>query len=108
MRAETQTLRSLDEDAAIQGCKRMYKDLVKTGDAQVKRRDQELDLWQAVLDQDLRLRLPMDMNWDLQRREQRRKSAWRAAKKKAARAREPNSGPQGLDGERLCWQHPNP
>ena len=99
VRAETQTLRSLDEDAAIQGCKCMYKDLVKTGDAQAKRHDQELDLWQAVLDQDPHLRLPVDMNWALQRREQRRKSARKAAKKKAARAREPDLGPKGLDGE---------
>ena len=32
IRAETRTLRSLDEDAALQGCRRMYKDLVKTSD----------------------------------------------------------------------------
>ena len=78
----------------------MYKDLVKTGDAQAKRRDRELDLWQAVLDQDPRLRLPVDMKWDLQRRERRRKSERKAAKKKAARAHEPDSGPKGSDGER--------
>ena len=61
VRAETRTLRSLDEDMAAQGYTRMYKDLVKTGDAQAKRRDRELDLWQVVLDQDPRLRLPVDM-----------------------------------------------
>jgi hypothetical protein len=100
VRAETQTLRSLDEDTAVQGFTRMYKDLVQTGDARAKRRDQELDLWQSILDQDPRLRLPVDMKWDLQRREQRRKSARKAAKKKAARAREPDLDPKGSDGER--------
>ena len=81
IRAETRTLRSLDEDAALQGCRRMYKDLVKTGEAQAKRCDRELDLWQAVLDHDPRLRLPVDMKWDLQRWEHQRKAAQKAAKK---------------------------
>ena len=99
VRAETQTLRSLDEGAAIQGCRRMYKDLAKTGEAQAKRRDRELDLWQAVLDQDPHLRLPVDMKWDLQRREQRRKAERKAAKKKAAKACKHDSGKQGSEGE---------
>ena len=100
VQAETQTLRSLDKDAAVQGCKHMYKDLVRTGAAQAKRRNQELDLWQVVLDQDPHLRLPADMKWDLQRHEQRRKSERKAAKKKAAKAHAPDSGAKGSDGER--------
>ena len=78
----------------------MCKDLVKTGDAQAKRRDRELDLWQVVLDQDPHLRLPVDMKWDLQQREQRRRAERKAAKKKAAKAREPDSGQKGSEGER--------
>ena len=98
VRAETQTLRSLDEGAAIQGCKHMYKDLVKTGEAQAKQRDQELNLWQAVLDQDPCLWLPVDMKWDLQQREQRRKAERKAAKKKAAKACKPDSSKQESAG----------
>ena len=62
----------------------MYTDLLKTEEAQTKRRDRELDLWQEILDQDPRLRLPVDMKWDLQRRERRRKAEQKAAKKQAA------------------------
>ena len=56
-------------------------------------------MWQAVLDQDPHLWLPVDMKWDLQQQEQRRKAERKAAKKKAAKARKSDSGKQGSEGE---------
>ena len=86
VRAETRTLASLDEDEAQRLCRSMYKELVKADAAQARLRERELDRWQAVLDFNPRLRLPITMGQGLHRRERLRKAMAKAARKRAARA----------------------